>query len=164
MIKYNYLATITLVISLISSAHASAFAAEEKALELGVKKMSFGYQSDIISALYDHEIPFYIDNEGILKYSGKYAEKVKKLIDDINQRPEMQFKDFKIASLFVLVLKQHNVDFLIRQGCNDMQTHIVYQRKDSQLVDKYVYPEFENALIKARKMGVYKIPKNSSGE
>lgn len=158
MSKYNYLATIFLAISLILSSYVGVFADEEKALELGVKKMTFGYQSDIISVLYDHEIPFYIDNEGILKYSGKYAGKVKELIDGINQRPEVQFKDFKIASLFVLVLKQHNVDFLVRQGGNDMQTHIVYQRKDTQLVDKYVYPEFQNALIKARKTGVYTIP------
>ena len=157
MLKYKYFLAVIAGLSLAISVHNCAFSGEEQALELGIKKMSFGYQSDVISALYDHKVPFYIDNEGILKYSGEYEQAAREAIDTVDKRPVVQFSDPKIASLFVLVLKKHSVDFKIRQGNNDMEIHIVYTQKDSQLVDNTVYPEFQKALIVGRKTGFYKV-------
>ena len=124
-------------------------------LELGIKKTSIGYQSDVIIAFIDNDIPFYMDSEGILKYPGKYQEKVDNILNKLDKRPEVQFSDYKFASLFIISLKKNNVNFLIREGSNKSTIHIVFQEKDKKIVDKYIYPEFKKLLLEGRKTGVY---------
>jgi len=132
-----------------------SYAYDNKALELGVKKDSIGYQSDVIAAFIDNGIPFYMDSGGILKYPGKYQKKVDNILNEIDGRPEVQFSDYKFASLFIILLKKNNVNFLIREGSNKSTIHIVFQQKDREFVNKYIYPEFKKLLSEGRKTGVY---------
>lgn len=162
MKKYHIFSAIAVTIVVISWFSSKADSQNYNALEKGIKKFSIGYQADVISAFVNNDIPFYIDNEGIVKYPGKYAEKADQIIEDINSRPVVQFKDFKTASLFIFFLEKNNVDFLVRHGKNVMNIHIVYNHKDIEIVDKDVYPEFEKALIKGGKTGVFGTPKKRS--
>lgn len=147
--------TLVIVAFLLSFTNRITYAEESNAWELGVKKTSIGYQADVISAFIENGIPFYVDSEGILKYPGKYEDKAMVLLDKLNKRPEVQFNDYKYASLFIILLKKNNIDFVIRDGANKMDIHIVYEDKDKKTVDEIVYPEFVRLVEKGSKTGVY---------
>jgi hypothetical protein len=147
---------VSLFVCVLLAQSGKAHSQDAGSVELGIKKSSIGYQADVISSFVDSKIPFYIDNEGILKYPGEFKEKAQGILDHLNNRPAAQFKDFRIASLFILFLKKNNVNYLIRHGNGDMDIHILYDEKYRELVDKKIYPMFRKSLSEAIKTGVYK--------
>lgn len=128
--------------------------AEYLTLELGVKESEFGYQSDMIKEFVKNKIPFHIDAEGILKYSGKNKEEVVKITTILDNRPAMHFKKKKYASLFILLLQKKGVSFLIRYGKQHNDIHIIWCEQDSAVVNNIIDSDFKQAVLESKKTGI----------
>ncbi|WP_028582152.1 hypothetical protein [Desulfogranum japonicum] len=128
--------------------------------EFGVSYDGPGYQYDFIDILVKEQIPFYLDDEGVVKIDKKYNFVVKKIMEKVETRPYVVVSGEKYASTMALLLSKNKVDYDVRVDCLTGNIYFIWSSSDNEIARRVSTVDFAESIktsYKTRRLGDYLI-------
>lgn len=126
--------------------YAAVVTADFKSNEFGVEYETLGYQYDFINKLVLNNVPFYIDNEGVVKINNKYSKIAKRLMEELEKRPSTKVADRKYASAIVLLFNKNSIDYTVREDSKTGEIHLIWSKEDDKAARQIVGKEFMQVI------------------
>jgi hypothetical protein len=124
--------------------------------EYNVKQIEDSNKNMVIAQLDNNDIKYKIDKQGLIKYSKKDEDAVKKIIEDVFKKhtiskPNISFSDMQDRKLFLKELKKNNIPYEEIKNNTMNNVFILWEPTDDAKVQKIIM-DFN------KKMGLTKRP------
>ena len=127
--------------------------AYSKTNEFGVEYETLGFQYDLIDKLVQNNVPFYIDNEGIIKINNKYTDIAKKLMLELETRPTTKVANRKYASAIALLFNKHEIEYMVREDNKTGEVNFIWSKEDDEIARQITGKKFMKVIQESYKTG-----------
>lgn len=124
-----------------------------KTSEFGVEYETLGFQYDLIDSLFQNDVPFYIDNEGLIKIKNKYADIAQKLMHALETRPTAKVANRKYASAVALLFNKNGIAYTVREDTKTGNIHFMWSKDDDEIARRLTGQEFMKVIQESYKNG-----------
>jgi hypothetical protein len=131
-----------------------ASANRQESSRYAIEYVTLGYQYDIIKDLVDSQVPFILDDEGVVRIEQSFRDVAEKLEKRIETRPSVIIKDPRHVSLLVLLFEQKGINYHVRLDNTSPATHVIWNHEDNKEAQQILTTSYLQAIKNSYSTGV----------